>query len=95
MNCHSDGFQPPDRELIHAGGFSRVTRNFGSDRRRVCGFRLGQGHGSGLTRVCLPRSDTTLNPDIAWYGKSKPVSFSGPRPPCPTPGILLGGGCEG
>ena len=45
----------------------------GRVRRRVCGIRLGQGLGSCRTRGCLPRSDPTLNPHIAWYKKPKPV----------------------
>jgi hypothetical protein len=40
----------------------------------VCGIRLGQGLGSCRTRGCLPGSDPTLNPHIAWYKKTKPVN---------------------
>jgi hypothetical protein len=43
----------------------------------VCDFRLGQGLGSCRTRGCLPGSDPTLNPHIAWYKKPKPVTLSG------------------
>ncbi len=41
--------------------------------RRVCGFRLGQGLGSSRTRW-IPWSPLFLNPHIAWYMKSNPVS---------------------
>jgi hypothetical protein len=40
----------------------------------VCGIHLSQGLGSSRTRGCLPGPDPTLNPHIAWYRKSKPVS---------------------
>ena len=38
-------------------------------------IRLGQGLGSCRTRGCLPGSDPTLNPHIAWYKKPKPVNY--------------------
>jgi len=41
--------------------------------RRVCGFRLGQGLGSSRTRG-LGGSTPFLNPHIAWYRKSNPVT---------------------
>ena len=49
----------------------------GRVRRGVCDFRLGQGLGSCRTRGCLPGSDPTLNPHIAWYKKPKPVTGPG------------------
>ena len=48
-------------------------RDPGQVRRRVCGFRLGQGLGSSRTRW-IPWSPLFLNPHIAWYMKSNPVS---------------------
>jgi hypothetical protein len=39
----------------------------------VCGFRLGQGLGSSRTRW-FPWSPLFLNPHIAWYMKSNPVT---------------------
>ena len=50
----------------------------GQVRRRVCGFRLGQGLGSSLTRW-FPWSPLFLNPHIAWYMKPNSVNGSGHR----------------
>lgn len=41
---------------------------------RADGFDVSADDLDGSLRGCLPRSDPTLNPHIAWYRKSKPVS---------------------
>ncbi len=48
--------------------------NAGKVRRRVCGFRLGQGLGSSRTRW-PPWSALFPNPHIASYMKSNPVTL--------------------
>jgi hypothetical protein len=53
-------------------GFRRGGPAPGQVRRRVCGFRLGQGNGSSRTRW-FPWSPLFLNPHVAWYRKSNPV----------------------
>ena len=67
--------QPPETSQL-----SRFS-DPGRVRRRVCGIRLGQGLGSCRTRGCLPWSDSTLNPHIAWYKKPKPVRPTAPATP--------------
>lgn len=54
---------------------SWVTQSSGPGlaRRRVHGFRLGQGHGPNRTRGWMSRSDQTLNPPLPWCRKFEHV----------------------
>ena len=62
-------------DILQPPTASRLARlsDPGRVRRRVCGLRLGQGLGSSRTRD-LGGGNLFLNPHIAWYRKSNPVT---------------------